>query len=62
MDELKANFKMDDHYITEDSVMSHFIYEFVSKKKESNMINFTEYDLETYNIKRAGPYKKSFRR
>ena len=54
--ELKDNFKIVDNYITEESVKSHFKYEFIPKKTESHLTNFIVYDLETHNIDRARPY------
>ena len=58
--ELKANFKIVDNYITEKNVKSHFKYEFIPKKIESHLTNFIVYDLETYNSDRARPYKFNF--
>ena len=60
--ELKANFRMVDNYITEENVTSHFKYEFTPKKIESQMTNFILYDLETHNTDRARPYNITFYR
>ena len=60
--ELKANFKMVDNYITEENVTSHFKYEFIPKKIESHLSNFILYDLETHNTDRARPYNMTFYR
>ena len=60
--ELKANFKMVDNYITEENVTSHFKYEFIPKKIESHLSNFFVYDLETHNTDRARPYNMTFYR
>ena len=54
--ELKNNFKIDDNYITDENVNSHFKYEFTPKKIESYLTNFITYDLETHNTDRARPY------
>ena len=60
--ELKANFKTVDNYITEKNVNSHFKYEIIPKKIESHLTNFIVYDLETHNTDRARPYKMTFYR
>ena len=60
--ELKANFKMVDNYITEENVTSHFKYEFIPKKIESHLSNFIVYDLETHNTDRARFYNMTFYR
>ena len=60
--ELKANFKMVNNYITEENVNSHFKYEFMPKKIESHLSNFIVYDLETHNTDRARPYIMTFYR
>ena len=60
--ELKANFKMVDNYITGENVTSHFKYEFIPKKIESHLTNFFVYDLETHNTDRARPYNMTFYR
>ena len=60
--ELKENFKMIDNYITDENVTSHFKYEFIPKKIESHLTNFTVYDLETYSTDRARPYNMTFYR
>ena len=54
--ELKVNFNVVVIYITEGNVNSHFKYEFIPKKIESQLFNFILYDLETHNIDRARPY------
>ena len=38
--ELKNNFKKVDNYITEENVNSHFNYEFIPKKIETQLSNF----------------------
>ena len=60
--ELKANFKMVNNYITEENVTSHFKYEFIPKKIESHLTNFIVYVLETHNTDRARPYNMTFYR
>ena len=60
--ELKDNFKIVDSYITEETVDSHFKYEFIPKKIESHLTNFIVYDLETHNTDRPRPYCISFYR
>ena len=60
--ELKANFKIVDNYITKYNVNSHFKYEFIPKKIESHLTNFIVYDLETHNTDRACPYNMTFYR
>ena len=57
---MKDNFKIIDFYITEENVKSHFKYEFIPKKIESLLTNFTVYDLETHNTDRARPDCISF--
>ena len=60
--ELKNNFKIDDNYITEENVNSHFKYEFIPKKNESHLSNFNVYDLEAYSTDTARPYNITFYR
>ena len=60
--ELKDNFKIVDNYITEENVKSHFKYEFIPKKIESHLTNFSVYDLGTHNTDRAKPYNMTFYR
>ena len=60
--ELKANFKIVDNYITEENVNAYFKYEFIPKKIESHLTNFIVYDLETYSSDRARPYNMTFYR
>ena len=60
--ELKANFKKVDNYITEGNVNSHFKYEFIPKTIEYHLTNFITYDLETHNTDRARPYVLCFYR
>ena len=60
--ELKYNFKIVDNCITEESVDSHFKYEFIPKKIESHVTNFIVCDLETHNTDRARPYVFCFYR
>ena len=55
INELKANFKIVDKYIVEENVNSHFEYEFLPKKIESQLSNFIAYDFETYSTDRARP-------
>ena len=62
INELKANFKIIDKYITEENINSHFKYEFIPKKIESHLTNFITYDLETPNTDRARPYVFCFYR
>ena len=62
IEELKDNFKMIDNYVTEENVNSHFKYEFIPKKIESQLTNFIVYDLETHNTDRARPYVFCFYR
>ena len=62
INELKANFKIVENYITEEIVTSHFKYEFTPKKIESHLTNFIVYDLETHNTDRARPYNMTFYR
>ena len=62
INELKANFKIVDNYITEENVNSHFKYEFVPKKVDSHLTNFIVYDIETYSTDRARPYNMTFYR
>ena len=44
---------MVDNFITEENVNSHFKYEFIPKKIESQLTIFVVYDLETHNTDRA---------
>ena len=60
--ELKDNFKINDNYILEENVTSHFKYEFIPKKIQSHLTNFIVYDLETHNTDRARPYNMTFYR
>ena len=60
--EFETNFKIVDIYITEENVNSHFIYEFIPKKIESQLNNFNVYDLQTQNTDKAKPYKMIFYR
>ena len=60
--EFKDNFKIVDNFITEESVNSHFIYDFIPKKIDSHPTSFLVYDLETHNTDRARPYCNSFYR
>ena len=62
INELKANFKRVDNYITEENVTSHFKYDVIPKKIESHLSNFIVYDLETHNTDRARPYNMTFYR
>ena len=62
INEVKANFKIVDNYITDENVNSHFKYEFIPKKVESHLNNFIVYDLETHNTDRARPYNMTFYR
>ena len=62
INELKANFKMVDNYLTKENVTSHFKYEFIPKKIDSHLSNFIVYDLETHNTNRVRPYKMTFYR
>ena len=62
MKELKDNFKIVDNYITEENANSHFKYEIIPKKIDSNLSNFIVYDLETHSTDRARPYCISFYR
>ena len=58
--ELTANFKNVDYYIAEENVNSHFKYELIPKKIETQSTNFIVYDPETHNSDRARPYKTAF--
>ena len=60
--ELKNNFKIVDNYITEENVNSHFKYEYIPRKIESQLIILTVYDLETHITDRARPYVFCFYR
>ena len=60
--ELKDNFKIDDNYKIEETVDSHFKYEFIPKKIESHLTNFIVYDLETHKTDAARPYVFCFYR
>ena len=62
INEIKANFNIVDNYITEENVNSHFKYEFIPKKIESQLTNFIVYDLETHNTDRARPHVFCFYR
>ena len=62
INELKANFKIVNNYITEENVNSHFKYEFIPKTIESHLTNFNTYDLETHKTDRARPYVLCFYR
>ena len=62
INELKANFKIVDNYITGENVTSHFKYEFTPKKIESHLTNFIVYDLQTHHIDKARPYNMTFYR
>ena len=59
---MKDIVKIVHNYITEENVNSHFKYEFIPKKIESNLTNFIVYDLETHNTDRAKNYKMTFYR
>ena len=60
--ELNDNFEIVDNFKTEENVISHFKNEFIPKKIESHLTNFSIYDLETHNQDRGGsrPYCISF--
>ena len=58
--ELKDKFKTVDNFITEESVNSHFKYEFIPKKIEPHLTNFIVYDLETHNTGSANPFVSQF--
>ena len=60
--ELKDNFKIDDNFITEENLNSHFKHEFIPKKIESHLTNCITYDLEKHNTDRARPYVFCFYR
>ena len=62
INELKANFKIVDNFITEENVISHLKYEIMPKKIESHLTNFIVYDPETHNTDRARPYVFCFYR
>ena len=59
---MKDNFKIVDHFITEENVNFHFKYEFIPKKIESHLTNFITYDLEAHNTDRVRPYLFCFYR
>ena len=59
---LKNNFKIVDNYITEENVKSYFKYEYIPKKIQSHLTNFSTYDLETHNTDRARPHVFCFYR
>ena len=59
---LKDIFKKIDNFITEEIVNSHFKYEFIPKKVESQLTNFIVYDVETQNTDRARLYNMTFHR
>ena len=48
--------------MTEENVNSHFKYEYIPKKIDSNLTNFIVHDLETHNTDRARPYNMTFYR
>ena len=56
IEELKNNFKINDNFITEENVNSHFKYEVIPKQIESPLTNFIVYDLEKHNTDRARPH------
>ena len=60
--DLKDNSKIVDDFITEKNVNSHFKYEFIPNKIESQWTIFIVYALETHNTDRARPYCSSFYR
>ena len=62
INELKANFKIVDNYITEENIKSFFKYEFIPKKIDSHLTNFFVHDLETHNTDRVRPYNMTFYR
>ena len=59
---MKDNFKIDDIYITEGNVSSHFQYEYIPKINESHLTNSIVYDLETHNTDRARYFVICFNR
>ena len=61
-EELKKNFKINDNFITEEVVKSHFESIFKPKKMDSHVTTFIVYDLETHNADRARPYVFCFYR
>ena len=50
-EQLKANFETVDNYKTDENVDCCFDYEYKLKKIESQVTNFSVYDLETYKKK-----------
>ena len=62
IEKFKVIFKIVGKYITEENVNSHFKYEFIPKKIESQLTNFFVYGLETRNTDRARPYVFCFHR
>ena len=62
INELKANIKTVDNYITEENVTFHFRYDFIPNKSESHLTDFFVYDLETHNTDRTRPYNMTFYR
>ena len=59
---MKDNFKTVDVYITEENVNSHFKYEFILKKIDSNLTSFTVHDIETHKTDKTRQYCISFYR
>ena len=53
---------MVDNVVTEEKVGSHFTYDFIPKKIESQLTNFIVYDIEAHNTGTAGPFCVSFHR
>ena len=60
--ELKDTFKIVDNYLTEAIVHSHYKYEFIPKKIDSDLTNFIVYNIEAHNIERARTYVFCFYR
>ena len=59
---MKDSFKTVDSFITEENVNSHFKYEFIPKKIDSQLTNFIVYDLVARKEVRTKPYIVTFYR
>ena len=59
---MKDDFKIDDNFITDENVKSHFKYELIRMKIDPRLTDLIVYDLKTHNTDRARPHCISFHR
>ena len=62
IEKLENDFQIDDNFIAEENIISHFKYEFIPMKIDSHLTDFIVFDLETHNTDRARPHCISFHR